>query len=853
MDTRKLILFSFLLISLLPVASALTAQEYEELGRQSAQTGQYGLAAQHYSRAADAYRDLGNNTAAAVNYERAATFFAYAGSSDEYLAQAGKAASSYAMAGEDYLEEEDFWVAANAFARSAAFYNATDDFEAFMEMQIRSGDTYVLAADYSGNTTEAIQSLYQALQVFHGIDDDRFLSAEDQLKSIVEDLKEDARKTRNPVVFDLLEVYYLPVYTQLVEDDAASAERFEEMGHYAESISFPEYAGSYYTTAAVYYSDGGNMQDVNRTLGLAADSYEKIVLEDDPWNYTTYLYVKVYLEESLFIGRYLGRESMIQEIQDAGTDRLDGLLNLLVSGGESLFSGGKFDEAASNLSAAAEISYVLGSEDQFRQLNERAGWAHMLAGQEAQESGDDELALSHYEESGFLLRIAGNQTYTNSYSLAAEFYGEMGDSAILRGNLSEAASDFYRSARYFTIAGNDQSASGYYGKYIKVLRDLMESEPQSKGFILVSIGDAQMAVGEVEDALDSYAQASDELVQLFGQYISTSADLLLNYPGLPINLVKSYRLSERYFLARNMVESLDMEYLYGILTNIAPIAQTYRTASSTYYSLAQSDLSVYDFQSYSVNTLFSSITAMLSGDLDGARARLKSFESLDHPLQSSNRKFYELLSRSIEWLGGEESSLAEARKILDEILSITEESDLKFLLRDIGTFLESGGSPGDLIDRATSEADAGNLDAAGELFRYSGVLRYFSQNYSAALSSFEDSAYNYLRAGRYSEARSSANRAFETMLDPPEFASGLLSLSEAYLYSNRTLASIAKASFKASIEGNYRVEESRELSSLAEDLEGTSWGVLLGQVLVGLLAALAVVAAVVFLRGRSGS
>ena len=853
MNHRNLILFSCLLISILPVAGALTPQEYEELGRQSAQTGQYGLAAQHYSKAADAYGDLGNNTAAAVNYERAATFYAYAGSSDDYLEQARNAASSYAMAGEDYLDEEDFWVAANAFARSAAFYNATDDLEAFMEMQIRSGDTYILAADYSGNATEAIQSLYQAAQVFHGVDENRFLGAEDQLKSIVEDLKEDARKTRDPVIFDLLEVYYLPVYTQLLDDDAISAERFEEMGDFAESLSFPEYAGSYYTTAAVFNSDAGEARDANRTLGLAAESYDKIVLEDDPWNYTTYLYVKAYLEETLFIGRYFGQDARIGVIQDAAIDRLDGLLELLINGGESLLSGGKFDEAASNLSAAAEISYVMGWEEQFRQLNERAGWVHMLAGQDAQEAGDDELALSHYEESGFLLRIAGNQTYTNSYSLAAELYGSMGDGAIVRGNISEAATDFYRAARYFTISGNDQSASGYYGKYINVLRDLMETEPQSSGFILVSIGDAQVAVGEVDDALDTYGLASDELVQLFGQYISTSADLLLNYPSLPINLVKSYRLSERYFLARNMVESLDMEYLYGILTNIAPIAQTYKTASSTHYSLAQSDLAVYDFQSYSVNILFSSITAMLSGNLDGARARLQSFESLDHPLQSSNRKFYELLSRSIEWLEGEESSLAEAKMILDEILSITEESDLKFLLQDIGTFLDSGGSPEELTDRATSEADSGNLEAAGELFRYSGVLRCFAQNYSTALTSFEDSAYNYIRAGQYSDARSSANRAFETMLDPPDYASGLLSLSEAYLYSNRTLASIAKASFKASIEDNYRVEESRELVSLAEELEGTRWGVLLGQVIVGLLAVLAVVAAVVFLRGRSES
>jgi hypothetical protein len=227
------------------------------------------------------------------------------------------------------------------------------------------------------------------------------------------------------------------------------------------------------------------------------------------------------------------------------------------------------------------------------------------------------------------------------------------------------------------------------------------------------------------------------------------------------------------------------------------------------------------------------------------------FESLDHPLQSSNRKFHQLLTSSLEGIGSNPSSLATAREILDEILSITDESDIAFLLEDIGTFLDSGGDSIDLATRAAAEVDQGNWESAGKLFGQSGILMYFAQDYTGSLEAFENSSFYYIKSEKYEDARESASRAFETVLDPPDFTAGLVSLAEAFIGSNRTLAGIAKASFMESIRKNYRVEESNELVAIAESLQGTRWGVVLGQVLVGIIAVLVVLAVALVLKRRS--
>ncbi|TLN09882.1 hypothetical protein FDZ71_09600 [bacterium] len=261
-------------VCLLSAVGAQSPEVYEEMGNEAANSGNYVLAAQNYAVAADAYATVGNHSAAAVNHERAASLYAALGSTDLYLAEALEAASSYAAAGSMYLDQGNYWYAANSFARSAAFYNATDKLSEYREMETKSGDAFMLMAASSANLTGRVQSLYRACVAFYGVDNTRLGNSKDQLEAAVVELKAEAVGNRDTQVFDVLEVYYLPIYSELLADDLASARKMGEVGDLASLMGYHAYAASYHTSAAAFYRRAGSTQDAIASLQLVGDAYK---------------------------------------------------------------------------------------------------------------------------------------------------------------------------------------------------------------------------------------------------------------------------------------------------------------------------------------------------------------------------------------------------------------------------------------------------------------------------------------------------------------------------------------------------------------------------------------------------
>ena len=838
-------------VSLLSVVGAQSPEVYEEMANEAASSGNYVLAAQNYAVAADAYAKLGNHSAAAVNHERAASIYAALGSTDLYLAEAVKAAASYGAAGSMYLDQGNYWYAANAFARSAAFYNATGKSSEYREMEAKSGDAFMLMAGSSPNLTGRVQSLYRASVAFYGVDNARFENSKGQLESAVVELKAEAVRNHDEAVFDVLEVYYLPLYYELLEDDLASAKKMGEVGELASLMGYYAYAASYHTSAAAFYDRSGRGQDAIASLQLVADMYTQELRESEAWNYTGFLGLKDYLETDLYVLKFLNRTTEVDEIASTAVRNLNQLASGLIATADGHKAAAAYEWAASNYSAAAEVLYILGDEETFRRLNGISGSMSLLRAQDLETGGNSSSAADAYDGAAFLLKLAGNESYKVAYGSAARLHASLGNQMVVAGNLTLAAGHLFMAARDFRIAG-DPSAATYYEKYIALLWDIMPSDAQTSGMMLMSIGDAQWDMGDLQGAIQSYGKASDQLVQILSSYLATSPEYLASIPALPKNLAKAYRLSGRLYLARSLVKSLDSSYMYSTLGTLASFAEMYGTVARVHGALAQSDMSVYDFQSNAVNKLFCGITAMIAGNDGLARSSLQEFESLNHPLHSANRKFYELLKHCLAWVGDRnQTELAVARSILSEILSVSEDSDTEFLLQDLDTFLLTGADPTQVSNEASSKAAAGDWKDAGDLYYSVAVLRYFREEFNLSLSAFEDSSYMLIKSGDYAEAGRSAERAYECSFEPTEFTLGLRSLSQAFLDANRTLAGMARASFKRAAKLDYKPDKSRELMKMAAELEGIDWPFIFLRLFIAIAALLCVLAALVIIRRRS--
>jgi len=829
----------------------LSPAEYEQMGQDAARSGNYVVAAQDFGLAAEGYEKIGNYSAAAVNHERAATYYSAIGSSTQYQVEAEKAAASYARAGDQYSDGGDYWSAANAYARSAAFYNLTNKEKEFKAMEIKAGETYLLSSTYAANGTEKVRGLYRAAVSFFSLAPEKFDDAEKRLEESVEVMKREAVEAGDPGIFDVLELYYLPLF-QLAFGQAKAGEKMEETGDLAREMLYLGYAGSYYTSAAIFYSEAGEPSNATHALGLAADAYYRDVEQQEVWNYTTYQDMKDYVEESLYILNYLNDSAKADSLAIIVRQRMEPMVASMVSKADTLAQSGEYAAAASNLSAAAEVSYVLGDEVTFKHLNGRAGWTNYLLAREYQAKGQTMKAANAYDQAGFLLRLAGNRTYRQAYAQAAGLYRTLGNGFIASGNLTAAATTTYSAAEDFRLSGDASSSKEEYAKYVSILENLMTSNPGSEGLFLLSIGDAQRAMGENDTAVRTYAQASDQLVQVLSTYLSQSPQYLAQVPGLPKGLVKAYRLSGRFYLARHTVETLDMPPLYGTAAILASYAQMYKTAARIHLSLAHSDLSSYDFQSYAVNQLFRGIASLMAGDLNAARKSLNSFESISHDLHSSNRKFYELLSHSLAWkTQGNETERRVAESLLKEIQQVAGQTDTAFLLEDLKSFLEIGAEPDELLSQASTRAEEKDWKEAGRLSRDAGLLEYFAEDYNRSQSAFEDASFYFIKSGEYEEAKAAATRASECTFEPSEFVLGLQSLSQALQDSNRTLAGIAKSSLKEAAKKGYKADESKELMRMASKLAGVTWTPVIFHMIVVLGAVLTAVAALLIVKRRT--
>jgi hypothetical protein len=759
---------------------------------------------------------------------------------------------AYRVAGTEFLEDQDYWSAANSFARSAAFHNASEDEAHYLEMMYKAGDTYILMSEAARNGTARIQALYRASTTFHELDPGRFQESLDLLETAVQAARDEAVITGDPGVFDVLDLYYLPLFTQLAVDDVAAAEKMVEIGDLAMEMDYYPFAGSYYSSAAVFYSAADRSPEARTSLSLAADAYEEEIRAQDHWNYTAFLALREYLGQSLYIARYLGDDGRVADLEGLATSGIGPLGNELRAAAESLSAAGEYEDAASNYSAAAEAFYVLGDEETFKELNGLSGWITSILAKRAEDAGNLNLAAALYEEAGFLLQLAGNETHGQPYSSAASLYGRSGNELVVASNLSFAASDLYRAARNYEIAGDQDSANRHYETYVSVLRNLMESDPQSAGIILLSIADAQAAMGQTDLARESYAQSSDELIQILSAYLQQSPDYIAQIPSLPKSLVKAYRLSGRLFLARNIVQTLDYPYMYSTLATISSFAQMYKTAAGVHQSLAADDISIYDFESYAVNQLFAGISFLIAGDLSQAQASLELFESVSHPLHSFNRKFHQLLVESMNWkVSGSDDDLESALSILGEIQAASGSSDMTLLLEDLETFLGAGGDPEELASRAGATAEAGDWEEAGDLELAAGTLWYFREEYGRSLTSFEDSSYFYIKSGAHLDARSAATWAIEATTQPNDFSLGLHSLSQALIDSNRTLAGAAEASFREALREDYKPEKSRELAKVASKLKGIQWTPIALRASIGAVVILGFLSVFVIIRKRA--
>ncbi len=830
----------------------ITPQEYEQKGEQSAREGNYAIAAQNYALAAQGYGSVGNFSAAAVNHERAASFYAAIGSSELYLDQSIKAAESYALAGSAFLDEKNYWYAANAYQRSAAFYNVTDRPSQYREMQLKAGNAFLEAARSADNLTARVERLYWAVRSFHRLDEADFQRALGELSSSVDRLKEEATAKGNESVFDVLDLYYLPVFTQIIADDVLSANEMTKVADLATVMGLHSYAGTYLVSAAILYSDSGLTENAEFSLASAGRSYARAVARQETWGYEDYLAGKDDLEMSLYILNHLGLSAEVAELAELATDKLSRLRATLESAGDAHSAAGLHREAAANYSDAGEISYVLGNEVEFKRLNELSGSQNYMAAQLLEKAGNESGAAALYEEAGLLLQLGGSQTYKAAYAAAAALHAKAGNQFLALGNLTTAALNLRKAAEDYKAAGSHDAAYAYYQKYIGVLGELMTAYPSDKGFLLVSIGDAQASMGEISASADSYALASDELVSLFSFYWSYYPQYILSAPELSKSLVKSYRLSGRLFLARHLVATLDYPSFYSTLATLASFAQNYATASRIHRSLAASDLDVYDFQSYAVNQLFAAIAAMMAGDTVKPVSSLEAFEVVSHPLHSSNRKFHELLTHSLKWVNeGDRSELDLARAILSEIQSVTGDSDVSFLLEDLAVFLSVETGASELPKKASEQASRGEWTEVGRGYWVYALLKYFQEEFSISRDAFEDSSFSFLKSGDYASARKAADRAGECLTEPTEYIIGLQLLSKAFIDGNRTLAGMAKASFKQSLKSDYKSDRSRELAQMAGKLRGTEWAsVALQGVLLG-TAFLTALIAFLFIKRRS--
>jgi len=831
---------------------AASPRDYEEMARQSAMSGNYAAAAQNYALAAEAYHRIGNNSAAAVNYERAASFYAAIGSQDLYRENAAKAAECYSLAAQDLLDQGEYWFSGNSYARSAAFYNATGHSQEYREAKVKAGESYQLAASHAENLSTRVAALYSACLAFFGVDRNRFEAARIEHGDAVAELISSARKSNDSSVFDVLDAYYLPLYTRVLRRNDLSGDKMKEVGDLARDMGLFGYAAAYYTSAATFYSSSGEKSKTLSALSLAEESYASRIEKYPRWNYTTYSAIRSDFENALYLSRYLNDTDEVGRIHGIVERRLRELASTLRDAAGSSAARGEFEEAAWNLSAAAEVLYVLGDEEGFLALNQNAAWNYLRAAEEIKEENSTTSA-DLYDQAGFLYRLAGNATASKAYLEAAKLYSSAGNSYVVSGNLTLAARYLYQAARDYRYAGQDGKSRTYYEKYISVLQRLIESNPESKGELLVSIGDAQRYMGDDASAEATYREASDELVKKFGHAISSNPQYFASSPSIAVSLAKAYRLSGQNFLARKLVEQMDQPSLLDVTKTLAIYAQTYRTAARIHRELARSDLSVFDFQSYAVNVLFQGICSLVARDLEQAQESLNSFESIYDPLHSSNRKFYRLLSDAVRWLRtGDRGSLKGAKETLAEIKTVGEETDTSFLLDDLLTALSTEAAPEDLERQGSSLEREKRWILAGDAFWKAGILYYFQEDFNRSKGAFEDSSYAYIQASDYEKAKRSARIANECTFEPSNFVLGLISLSEAYVQSNRTLAGAAKVSFRESLKQGYRPDRSRELMRLAARLEGMHWQALAFKASLLALVVIIAAASYLFLRGIRG-
>lgn len=837
---------------LLAEASCLTPSEYEEMADKALRSGNYLLAAENYDSAAEAYAQTGNYSAAAINHRRAASVYYALGSTDEYVDQTQKAATAYARYGQILMDDGYYLSAAGAFENSAALYNATNRTTEFLNMQRKAGDTYLLSASTSTNLTVQLESFFGACAVFHPISEADFNESRGRLVTAVERAKAQAVKRDDPSIFDLLDLYYLPVYSQIMADGLASGEKMLEVGDLAMNMSIPSFAASYYVTAAIFFDEEGEDQLTDDAL-LATAGADKEVIDSYPvWNYTAYVSTKSYFEDALYIYNHLGMRGEAERIAGEIEGALEGLATDLEETAVELSQAEDLKGAAGNYSAAAEIWYVMGDDDEFRRLNRVAGEIYRSLGEESLEAGEMPLAARQYEEAGFLLRLSGDG-YAQPYERAADIYSEIGSAQAAAGNLSTAASYLRRAADDYRIAGSVDPASEAYNSLILVLEDLVEQNPESRGLLLVSIADARYRMGLRDAAKETYGEASDELVQIVSSYLQSSPTSLASYPSLTKGLVKAYRMSDSLYLARRIVETLDLPYLRGTTSILATFAQNYRTASSIYLEISMDDLSVFDFGGYAVNQLFCGITSLMASDLERSRACLSEFEELSHDLHSSNRKFHELLSAALEWREtGTEEHRQQALANLNEIRTITDETDMRFMLEDLNALLENEHSLEVLESKCSSSVEAGNWSQAARLYRELGLMTYFSEEYDDAQSAFEDSSFYHLKSAEYSRAWDSAKRAYECTFSPSDYVMGLRSLSKGLMEANQTLARSARQSFEASTEAGYKEEKCEEMISMAKEIIGLDWAPVMLRFAALALALLGVLGLLLFIRRRKG-
>ncbi len=847
----SIILIPIILLALTANVNSVTPKEYEDMAREAMESGNYATAAQKYDLAAQAYISIGNYTAAGLSYRRSASIYAAIGSLQEYERQVDNAAAAYGRAGDSFVDNGYYLSGAEAYENSAYLYNISNKTREFVVTQEKAGDTYLMSAEISSNLTLKIKSLYRAGRVFLPISKERFQDSLTKLNESVYKMRSTSLRNGDPSIFDVLDLYYLPVFTELLGDVQQSAVQMSKTAELAAEMGFKSYAAYYHTSAAIFYSEHDDEKGVNQELEAAADSYRSHVMEPSTWNYSTYLSLKSPLEESLYIYGYLEMPGRIEDLASYSREKIGELASSMEATGYLLGHKEDYRNSGGNFSAAAELRYVIKNETGFRMLNGIAGSVYRLMGQNALDSGNDTLAARNLAEAGFLLKIAGNVTYQKAYSDAANLYRQLGNSDIVSGNLSSAASRLKLAADYYRKAGNMTQASDSYQKLISVLRNIMEEQSQNSPLILVSIADAQYRMGETGLASETYSQASDQLIGVVSSYLQSSPSSLASMTSLTKGLVKSYRRAGDLFLARRMAQTLNQSYLGSTQAVLATYARIYSTAASIYQDIAEEDLSVFDFRSHTVNELFSGLCYLISGDLERARSALDSVQSVHHGLHSSNRKFLDLLKQALDWKDqANQGSRQNALTTLEEISRVTGDTDMEFMLKDMKIMLDIDHGGDELASLAAENSEEGEWKVAAEQYWNLGELRYFGEDYQKSLSAYEDSSYCYLKLGDYDLAWNSVKMAYECTFSPSDYVLGLRSLSKALMHSNSTLAAAAKTHFEAALDQEYKESKCNDLIDMANDLAGPEWVPTLIRVSIFVLGLVTALGLLLFLRRR---